>query len=323
MKIIKKIVDVEKTLIIQNKFIYKSNDKLFKFNGKDSTLILNNVYDYYIKGNFIFYQENNLESLYRLNIQNGEVEQLQGLFSLKGGFGTSQESIYILGKYKNEKVYFKISLNEYIIESIIPYSMGLPEIFNENFCIVEYRDSIKSLGSLFENELWHYTLPEGFKIFGSVQAIDDLLFFRITDRNLDNSKNVGLDIKTGEILWEIENTTYFQIDHKNKLLRGYQGAYYQVIDPFEGKLLINKDLKELWDKGIDPDAVSNTIIDDKLWFVSGRGENAKFGAINLETSEIDFIQDFPLENDGQLDKPVYHKGKLYLLDSNNVLHILE
>lgn len=171
--------------------------------------------------------------------------------------------------------------------------------------------------------LWKHTLPEGFKIFGSVQAIDDVLFFSCTDANLPNSKLVGLEIETGKVLWEFENVIDFQIDHKNKLLRGYQGAYYQVIDPFEGKLLINKDLKELWDKGIDPDAVRNTIIDDKLWFVSGRGENAKFGAINLETSEIDFIQDFPLENDGQLDKPVYHKGKLYLLDSNNVLHILE
>ncbi|MFV0178537.1 hypothetical protein OBK28_03010 [Empedobacter falsenii] len=92
---------------------------------------------------------------------------------------------------------------------------------------------------------------------------------------------------------------------------------------FEGKLLVNKDLKELWDQGIDPDAVRNTITEDKLLFVSGRGENTKFGAINLATSEIDFVQSFPLENDGQLDKPVFHEGKLYLHDSNNVLYVLE
>ncbi|MFV0230934.1 hypothetical protein OBJ94_11055 [Empedobacter falsenii] len=154
--------------------------------------------------------------------------------------------------------------------------------------------------------LWHHTLPEGFKIFGSVQMIDNVLFFSCTDVNLRNSKLIVLEI-----------------DHKNKLLRGYQGAYYQVINPFEGKLLDNKDLKELWDQGIDPDAVRNTITEDKLLFVSGRGENTKFGAINLATSEIDFVQSFPLENDGQLDKPVFHEGKLYLHDSNNVLYVLE
>ena len=170
---------------------------------------------------------------------------------------------------------------------------------------------------------WQYTLPEGFKIFGSVQAIGDVLFFRITDKNLDNSKNVGLRIESGEVLWEIDDTTYFQIDYKKKLLRGYSGAYYQVMDPFEGKLLVNKYFKDNWDKGIYPSSHNNTITDDKLWFVSGRGENAKFGAIDLQTSEVDFIQDFPLENDGQLEKPVYHEGQLYLHDSNNVLYVLE
>ncbi|MFV0153814.1 hypothetical protein OBJ97_11375 [Empedobacter falsenii] len=171
--------------------------------------------------------------------------------------------------------------------------------------------------------LWHHTLPEGFKIFGSVQMIDNVLFFSCTDVNLRNSKLIVLEIETGKVLWEFENLIDFQIDHKNKLLRGYQGAYYQVINPFEGKLLDNKDLKELWDQGIDPDAVRNTITEDKLLFVSGRGENTKFGAINLATSEIDFVQSFPLENDGQLDKPVFHEGKLYLHDSNNVLYVLE
>lgn len=197
-------------------------------------------------------------------------------------------------------------------------------IYTDYFTVFERFDETKfSMHNIQNEKLWHYSLPEGFKVYGSVQTIDDVLFFRCTDSNLDNSKNIGLNIHTGEVLWEIENTVYFQIDHKNKLLRGYQGAYYQVVDPFSGKLLVNNYLKENWDKGIFPSSQNNTITEDKLLFVSGRGENTKFGAIDLETSEIDFIQDFPLENDGQLDKPVFHQNKLYLRDTNNVLYVLE
>lgn len=196
------------------------------------------------------------------------------------------------------------------------------KVFQDDLYLIE-NSKIANINLETTETLWHYTLPEGFKIFGSVQAIDSILFFSCVDANLRNSKLISLKEKTGEVLWELENLIDFQIDYKHKLLRGYQGAYYQVIDPFAGQLLVNKNLKELWDKGIDPDAVRNTITEDKLWFVSGRGKNTKFGAIDLETSEIDFIQDFPLENDGQLDKPVFHQNKFYLRDTNNVLYVLE
>ncbi|WP_164111814.1 MULTISPECIES: hypothetical protein [Sphingobacterium] len=208
----------------------------------------------------------------------------------------------------------------------IPYSFAYFNLLDKNVLLL--RDSFNTkqlirIDLVTTKRIWHYTLPDGFKIFGSVQAIDDILFFSCTDANVSNSKIIGLSVKTGEMLWEFDNLVDFQIDYKHKLLRGYGGRYYQVIDPFEGKLLVNKDLKEYWDSGISPFAPNNTITDDKLWFVSGRGENAKFGALDLNTSEIDFIQDFPLEEDAQFDKPVYHEGKLYLRDSNNVLYVLE
>ena len=75
--------------------------------------------------------------------------------------------------------------------------------------------------------------------------------------------------------------------------------------------------------GIYPSSYDNIITADKLWFVSGRGESAKFGAIDLATSSIDFIQDFPLENGVQFDKPVYHQDKLYLRATNDVLYVLD
>src|SRR5690606_8422117 len=64
-----------------------------------------------------------------------------------------------------------------------------------------------------DNFLWHYSLPKGFKIFGSVQAIDDVLFFSCTDANLRNSKLICLEIESGKVLWEFENLVDFQVDY--------------------------------------------------------------------------------------------------------------
>ncbi len=171
--------------------------------------------------------------------------------------------------------------------------------------------------------LWSYTLPEGFKIFGQVQVIDNLLILYAVDNNFDHSKTIALDINSGNMKWELDNTIFCQVDTEKKLLLGYAIRRYEVIDPFLGKKIVQKSMMDYYEKGLSPVSPNNTIANGKLWFVSGRGENAKFGRINIETSEVDFIQDFPLQNDWQFSKPVFHNGKLYLLDSNNTLHIFE
>ncbi|MDY3338888.1 hypothetical protein PG279_06805 [Riemerella anatipestifer] len=195
---------------------------------------------------------------------------------------------------------------------------------------------VKNLLFLFENDnklsfinvkagspLWSYTLPEGFKIFGQIQVIENMLFFTAVDKGFNNSKLIALDIVSGNEKWEIDDAIFYQIDIEKKLLLGYSIKRYEVVEPFLGKKIVQKNMMEYYDKGLSPVSTNNTIANGKLWFVSGRGKNVKFGYINIETSEIGLIQDFPLENDAQLDKPVYHNGQLYLLDSNNNLHIFE
>lgn len=319
MKVLKVIEKVRKfnffnnELIIEktNDIIYKGQD-FFKFRGESDFILEDNcicdiLQDYADVYNLNF---DHLVRIKRRNITSVSIIK-NNIYSVRWEDKSENDYSSIYENEKEIKVrnhfygrYFKgkyrIIFNGFNRKEIFFYNHILTDIF-----------------------LWHYSLPEGFKIFGSVEMIDDVLFFSCVDANLRNSKLIGLEIETGKILWEFENLVDFQVDFKHKLLRGYGGAYYQVIDPFKGKILVNKDLKEFWDKGIDPTASNNTITDDRLWFVSGRGENTKFGAIDLETSEIDFIQDFPLENDGQLDKPVFHQNKLYLRDTNNVLYVLE
>lgn len=197
------------------------------------------------------------------------------------------------------------------------------KILNNSLFLFENDNKLSLINLLTKSPLWSYSLPEGFKIFGQVQVIDNLLILYAVDNNFDHSKTIALDINSGNIKWELDNTIFCQIDDEKKRLLGYAIRKYEVIDPFSGKIIVQKSMMDYYEKGLSPVSPSNTIANGKLWFVSGRGENAKFGRINIETSQVDFIQDFPLQNDWQLSKPVFHNGKLYLLDSNNTLHIFE
>lgn len=189
---------------------------------------------------------------------------------------------------------------------------------NNKFKIVETKTG---------KNIWYFTLPEGFTIFGKIQVVDDVLFFTSYKDNDREELHYGINIYTGKIMWKKHfNVLDFQLVatqiYKN-LVYGYAGKFYQILNPKDGEILFKKDMSQYVKAGIEPTSYKNTLSENILWFVSGRGENAKFGALNIKTHEIEFVQDYPLGKDGQFDKPIYHKGKLYLRDSNNVLHIFE
>ena len=180
-------------------------------------------------------------------------------------------------------------------------------------CFCEKKDAIYCFDSLLNNNLWSYSLPEGFKISSPTQIIDNLLFFDAFKNGNEEHFIVGLDINTGKIVWKHlykipykEDIIAFTFSQKNKLCYAYLGNWYQIFNPISGEIIFEKK----FDNDIDP--YVNSVYDDKLWFVSGKYENCKFGYISLKTNEIELLQDFPQENDEQFDNPVFHEGKLYL-----------
>jgi outer membrane protein assembly factor BamB len=185
--------------------------------------------------------------------------------------------------------------------------------------------------SLNNTPIWQFKLPEEFKIWNDIKRVEDTLFFEARKGVIRNNNVYGLDIHTGKIKWEFhfsleENTGFVatNVDKKTNLSYGYGGIYYQVFDPVNGRMLLSKDMTKYYEQNVQPVSWNNAIADNRLWFVSGQGENAKFGALNIETSEMEFIQDYPLANNGQFSKPVFYDGKLYLLDHyNKELHIFE
>ena len=145
------------------------------------------------------------------------------------------------------------------------------------------------------NILWSYTLPEGFKISSPTQIIDNLLFFDAFKNGNEEHFIVGLDINTGKIVWKHlykipykEDIIAFTFSQKNKLCYAYLGNWYQIFNPISGEIIFEKK----FDNDIDP--YVNSVYDDKLWFVSGKYENCKFGYISLKTNEIELLQDFQI-----------------------------
>ena len=172
--------------------------------------------------------------------------------------------------------------------------------------------------------LWSYVLPEGFTIFKQPQIVDNVLFFDSFKNGNEENFVVGLDIKTGEVLWQLlfkipykEQLLATTLHKENKLCYGYLGNLYQIFNPILGKIVFEKEMN----KNINP--YTNVIYDNKLWFVSGKYEECKFGYINLANNELEFIQDFPQEDDETFEI-VYHQKKLYLRGKYyNNLYIFE
>ena len=209
----------------------------------------------------------------------------------------------------------------------IPYAPAYYNLLSENVFLLRnnYKTSqITNIDLEIVKPLWQYTLPEGFTIFKQPQIIDNVLFFDSFKNGNEENFVVGLDLKTGEVLWQLlfkipykEQLLATTLHKENKLCYGYLGNLYQIFNPISGKIVLEKEMNEK----INP--YTNAIYDNKLWFVSGKYEECKFGYINLANNELEFIQDFPQEDDETFEI-VYHQKKLYLRGKYyNNLYIFE
>ena len=209
----------------------------------------------------------------------------------------------------------------------IPYAPAYYNLLSENVFLLRnnYKTSqITNIDLEIVKPLWQYTLPEGFSIFKQPQIVDDVLFFDSFKNGNEENFVVGLDIKTGEVLWQLlfkipykEQLLATTLHKENKLCYGYLGNLYQIFNPISGKIVLEKEMNE----NINP--YTNAIYDNKLWFVSGKYEECKFGYINLANNELKLLQDFPQE-DNETFEIVYHQKKLYLRGKYyNNLYIFE
>lgn len=182
-----------------------------------------------------------------------------------------------------------------------------------------------------KNLIWSYELSEGFWFFGELQVVDGVLICTAHTRGNKEKKITGLNINTGEILWELnykvpyrQNLVALHFNEDDNLCYGLSKNYYQIFNPITGKVISEKLTSDFLPEGVSPVLNKQSIYNGVLWFVCGKGQSVQFGAINIKKAEFEFIQNNPLDGDDQFDIPIYHEGELYLRTLHgNALHVFE
>ncbi|MCL5244253.1 hypothetical protein M4I21_00425 [Cellulophaga sp. 20_2_10] len=313
MKLINSINEVLNFGFTDNSLVIKFIDKTIK-KGNTSFKAEGKLYDQLEKGYF-FDIKKCLVNIYDLNFKKVISIEKRGVISV--GIIDNLESILIRWEDEKENEYYTLySKNTELIT--IPMFRGT--ILDQNYRL-EYNSykptTIKAYNMLNENFLWEHCLNEEYNITSKIQKIRKTLLIIAYKQTNKFKKVTGLDLETGNVIWEHnfelpyhKNIIATLINPLDELCYGYYGNQYQKFNPLTGEIVLQKDIVISDDSNFNPS--KNSIYDNKLWFVGGKGENLKFGAIDIHTSELIFIQDFPLENDEQFDVPVYHNEKLYL-----------
>ncbi|AFL98184.1 hypothetical protein ACQ1Q1_01340 [Ornithobacterium rhinotracheale] len=175
----------------------------------------------------------------------------------------------------------------------------------------------------FNIPLWTYTCPEGRKIEGQLYEYEGVLVLSHRDNDF-NISAVGLDINTGKKLWERVGTHTLGAKNKDKIYNFVSSHkdnrdYLQILDIKTGQL---EEKTLTTNQKNDYIVWLSTYRDGKI-YCSNLAHGCKLGVIDVESKEL--IVEFPLNlKDGvQIDAPVVTEDKIYILDSQEVLHIYE
>lgn len=192
------------------------------------------------------------------------------------------------------------------------------------------KTGLQYVDTSLQQAFWTYSFPEGEKVQGDIYLYDNVLVVPSMAGQMPNNKNYlqGIDINTGKEIWKDEGYfLHLQQDLQTGLLYGFAGEKYQVIDPITGNKLVDKEftgLKE--EKRLLVTTPMSRLYGDGLYFISDYVENhydCQFGKINTESHEIEFIQKLDVAECVKADPPIYHKGKIYIKDNLDTLHIYE
>ncbi|UBM57549.1 hypothetical protein LAG90_12045 [Marinilongibacter aquaticus] len=143
--------------------------------------------------------------------------------------------------------------------------------------------------------------------------------------SVDNHNLLRIDLSTGAILWELENScSFYNYDESNCKLYGLRGKTFEMIDIDKGEREIQNELSE--DLHIVPNLTY--YCNGHLYF-SGYVDNRTpiFGAVDVESGKLVFTQEVEMSGDKSfrkgLDRPVVVGNRLYVRDAMKTLHIFE
>jgi hypothetical protein len=328
MKEIKKFLNVDKFYIDDTCIIKRDKEIYFLDENFNLIEIANNVYAFQVHNNQVYYQFDNLTSIYRYDLDNRQTLILEGCYVLSITFGNNL--CYIMGNENNIKSIFIINIHNFQCQKTMKYETGIDVCeLNDFELLFRKRDFTNSKSYLcrdnllWEKNIWQYKIINSNKVHGDILKYGNTLIIP-----LDNNHLLGINAETGEKLWELEDClNYYKLDNQTGLLYGYGAERYEIIDAVKGEKILRKQFEGSMDKyKIFASQHMSTLSGDGIYFTSNQ-QQIKFGKINIRTHEIEFVQELVEDTErigrANASKPVCHNERLYILDSAGTLHIFE
>ncbi len=313
----KTISSVESYLFGRNT-IFKKQGSLFQLiNAFQEEELLPKVSDYFLRGDLLFYQKGNLEDVFVLDLITEEQNKIVGAYSIGSSMVFGKDGFFLIGESGGIKSLYEIDYS-YNIKRSVSYTFPLMILATKEGLVFKKRGNLSVVDIKNNKQLWSYEIPPPSKI-QSIKQIEELLIVQSKTNEL-----YGLDSQTGEKVWELPDVSYHHTyDFETGLLYSFGGEIYRVIDPNKGKVIIEKQFERIEEKyRVSPQGHMNSISGGYLYFMSN-WYNPRFGAIDITTHEIDFIQRLEVEEGVKGGIPNYHDNKLFIKDSLDTLHIFE
>lgn len=267
-----------------------------------------------MQNDLLILQKKNSEEVY-IYTKTGELlKTITGEFYLWSNY-SYKNNVFFTGKENGEKLGYQLDLTDLSLKKM-PY-FEIPQYCDEHRGVFNEGGFVSVVN--FENGLEYFKIPRPAPIEGNIHLYNDILILP-----LNNGHLLALSALTGEKLWELDTCFhFFYLDKTMGLLYGYSHYNYQVISIAQGKKLVDRNVeKSNIEYGISPCGNMCRLSGNGLYFVSWL-EPTKFGKVNIQTHEIEFLQELKTKKGVKPGTPTYHQGRLYILDTVYTLHVFE
>lgn len=283
--------------------------KLIKMDRDYSPVFIENDIYFYIEGTIQKLKESNdLEITWLSKI--GKAFLHNNLIHERNFNENSNSLNYYCYDYKNKMLLWNRMYQNARFTTIIGDKLFLTDL-NTTF--------ISLLDEMNGNILWSIDFETN--AVGKIFAYNDILIALLGP--FKNLKMIGIDFITGTKLWEIYDChNHYIQDPQTGLLYNFNSCIYQIIDPVKGIVIFEKNMyNECEQHKISPFvfAVSN----NSLYFSSCEYSTIKFGRINLDNHQIEFVQSLGYFPGSRIFDSQFYQGRIYILDNTQTLHIFE
>lgn len=297
-----------KKYLAMGKMLFLATDSSLLLRENDREIIISDkpVFTFRISNGRVLFQHSNGGALFIYELETGITKSIDGKFYLWLSSG-EQGRFFIMGKAGDETVVFYLQQDE-----LNRTSLADSPSFVINDIAINSLGEVKAKDIHTGREYWTMRLEEPLDIEGQPYRAGNNVIIALNDGRL-----LGIDVQSGKQQWELTDCLSYYAQHpETGLLYGYGGVTYQVIDPLNGIKLIDKELQT-------GPASDHHYIDGNLMYFIDNYPGVRFGAIDLESHGVAFVQQLEVEPGVTGYIPQHQEGKLYILDTESVLHEFE